>query len=84
MSNTSYSYLGVYPSLTAAQLADIDEAINVVGDTRKGGDSSGKRAGMLVAVDLGSSQYGLAMALGSAANSKWQLIGVAATQYTPS
>ena len=89
INNTGYSKVGEYTLVPLADMTNINASVNIVGDARKGvgrttqSTSLGKRAGMMVMVDHGSTQYSLAIALGGLASSKWQsTIGIA-TQYTP-
>jgi len=82
MANT-YPTIGRYPLVPAADLASATSAINTVnGDTRKGGDSSGKKAGLEVIRDS-SGTYAKYISKGAAATSAWQLVDGSAA-VTPS
>lgn len=85
--NVSYTKIGEFTVVPLADLSLLAASVNLVGDGRKGtkGGSTalGKHAGMVVLADHGSGQYSMVVALGSAANSKWQNVAVPATQYTP-
>lgn len=87
ITNVSYSKIGEFTLVPLADLSLLAASVNLVGDGRKGtkggSTSLGKHAGMIVLADHGSSQYSMVMALGAAANSKWQNVAVPATQYTP-
>lgn len=82
MANT-YPTLGRYPLVPAADLASATSAINkAAGDTRVGGDSSGKYAGMEVIRD-NSGTYAKYIAKGAGATDKWALVDGSA-EVTPS
>lgn len=71
------SFLGDLMIVAAADLADKDASINVKGPARVGDGTEGlgKRAGMFVLQDNGSSDYNLAVSLGSAATDGWLIFG---------
>lgn len=81
--NSGYTLLG---SLTVVPTADVASATSPInkakGDTRKGGDASGKAKGMEILRDNGDGTYTQLIALGSAATDKWQVVDGSA-QVTP-
>jgi hypothetical protein len=82
MPNNTYTQKGHYTVVPVADLSSLTAAVNVVGDTRKGGASLGKRAGMVVLADMGSNVFREVVALGATAAAKWQTVD-GGTQYTP-
>lgn len=80
--NNTYTMKGHYTVVPYAELSSLTSAINTKGDTRKGGDASGKRAGMIVLADMGSNVFREVVALGAAPADKWQTVD-GGTQYTP-
>lgn len=82
MTVNTYSLIGNLTVVPVADLQSLTAAANVLGDTRKGAPSLGKRAGMTVLADQGNGTYKEVIALGSAANSLWQVVDGSA-QYTP-
>jgi hypothetical protein len=80
---TALTKLGYLTVVAAADLADVDAQINLRGDARVGSDGVGKRAGMMVLQDNGSSDYNLAIALGDAPTDGWLIYGREST-VTPS
>lgn len=82
MSNT-YEKFGPYTVVTQADLESLTSEANSGHDTRVGGDSIGKRAGLTVMVKrTADSKLALVYATGSAAADVWRTID-AATDYTP-
>lgn len=78
----SYDKLGNHTIVPAADLLNLASRANVGGDTRVGGESLGKRAGMEVLRDAGSGAYSKVIALGSASSDAWRLVDGSAS-YTP-
>lgn len=68
---TAYPTFGSYPLVPQADLTNLQSKINKNGDTRLGGDGSGKRAGMEIYVDEGSDVYSKAVAKGELSSDKW-------------
>lgn len=82
MANNTYTQKGHRTVVPVADLSDVTAAINVRGDTRKGGDSSGKRAGIAVLADNGDGTFTEYVALGAGPTDKWQVVDGSA-QVTP-
>lgn len=74
--------MGHLTVVTAADLIDIDHAINVRSDARVGSDGVGKKAGSIVVRNDGGA-YSLVFATGDAPADPWELCDGSAT-YTPS
>lgn len=74
MSNT-YTQLGGLSIVTQADLENLVSAANKRGDTRKGGDSMGKRAGMEVLAQMTSdSSLKKVFALGAESYDAWRVV----------
>lgn len=80
--NTGYTVMGPLTVVPVADLSSLAASVNKRGDTRKGAESLGKRAGMVVLADMGSGVYREVVALGELPADKWQTVD-GSTQYTP-
>lgn len=78
-----YPQLGAFSIIPAADLADADSAANVKSAGRVGDESIGKKGGTLVIRDNGTSDYDLALSLGSGPTDAWIIFGREST-VTPS
>lgn len=82
--NDGYSLLGNILVVPSADVASATSVLNTAaGDTRKGGNASGKYPGKRILADQGDGTYKMYIALGATATSKWQLVS-GASQVTPS
>lgn len=72
--NTDYPRKGHYTVVPVADLSNMNSVINTIGDTRKGKEASGKKAGMKVMADNGDGTFGMYIAQGRKPSTRWSLV----------